>query len=87
MKSVINSEEVKKLVAAAVEKAINECAFQHQANIDDPDTWNAVYVNAQPKLLKLKFEFEFEFENLSGGKPGWIVCQPVIDLINLDKDK
>lgn len=32
MKSVINSEQIKKLVIEAVEKALNECAFQHEAN-------------------------------------------------------
>jgi hypothetical protein len=32
MNSIINSEKVKKRIAEFVDKALNECAFQHNAN-------------------------------------------------------
>ena len=69
MKSNINSDGVKKLISEAVEKAIQECAKQHQYNVD------AHPYNSQPNQLKLTFSFKFDGS-------GEIQCQPVIDLSN-----
>lgn len=78
MKSNINSDQVKKLIIEAVEKALEECAFQHQATADNPDSSNDRYRD-QPSQLKLTFLFRFN--QLSGqGVPGEIWCLPVIDL-------
>jgi hypothetical protein len=77
MKSIINSDKVKKLVAEAVEKALEECAFQHQSNIDNPDNWCKPY---RTPVGKLTLTFSFKFNN------GEIWCQPVINLTDIVGD-
>jgi hypothetical protein len=76
MKSNINSEQVKKLVADAVEKALNQCAYQHDCNLEMGSSSHKI-TNSQPVKLKLTFDF---FWTSDERKIPDMFCQPTIDL-------
>ena len=67
MTSIINSENIKKIVLRAVEKALIECASQHElnglpyngvdGNIYEPSEDMLKFSNNQPTKLKIKLEF------------------------------
>jgi hypothetical protein len=96
MKSIINSEQVKKLVAEAVEKALIECATQHEANAEaymgndcktyQPSEDMLKFANTPPEKLKLTFNFYWSKEDASKGQPTEMFCQPVIDLTGIKND-
>lgn len=90
MKSNIDSEQVKKLVFEAVEKALIECSQQHQYSIDEPgdpmkktDYYNQYKI--QPSQLSMTLMFKFD--RLHKGKPGQMFCQPIIDLTGIKDEE
>jgi hypothetical protein len=95
MKSIINSDEVKKLVADAVEKALIECAAQHEANSEPyvatdgtvhlPEHPLPALVDSQPIKLKLTFNL-FWTQDETDRKVPDMWCQPIIDLTSVIGD-
>lgn len=83
MKSIINSEPIKEIVLKAVEKALSQCAEQHNANIDQYNDidhlgeLDNIYMTTQPIEIQLKLKFIF------GGKNHSITCLPYIDISKL----
>ena len=91
MKSNIDSKRVRKLVNAAVEKALIECASQHQVSLDDPGDLirkkdNFSKYKEQPFQLNLTLTFLFDKTALAPIRNGIIYCQPIIDLIEVKED-
>lgn len=74
MKSIIDQDNIKNIIMKTVEKALKECAIQHNYNIEDNIE---PYSNSQPNKLKLTLEFNFNDE-----KRGCIICQPIVYLCN-----
>jgi hypothetical protein len=72
IKSIINTVQVRKMAIEAVEKALEECAFQHQCHNDTQTGWKA---NAQPELLTIGILFSTA--------SGDIWCMPEIDLSSI----
>ena len=74
MKSIINAPEIKQKILKAVEKALDDCAYQHEyfANNNEAD-----YEQNQPVQLDLKFKFNFSDKD---GLKGKLYCQPIINL-------
>jgi hypothetical protein len=91
--SIINLDSVKEAILAAVEKAIEECAVQHDANLElaqDPshkelhDAYTAKHPfnigNSEPVKLSLKLEFFWPNEPKCT-----LFCNPIVDLENAIK--
>jgi hypothetical protein len=95
MKSNIDSEQVKKIVIETVEKALEECAFQHQVNIEAPDDPNDLQMKTghflkykeQPFELRMTLLFHFGENIKSPNMPGMIYCQPIIDLTGIEGEE
>ena|SRR5271170_1746502 len=68
MKSNINSEQVKRLVYEAVEKALNECAVQHEAYGEPYEGYDSVNLTEQghptPMGLVDRSEGMLKFANI-----------------------
>lgn len=84
MKSAIKSKKVKKLIAKAIDNAVEACAFQHEANGKsyngfEPSAEMKKFANSSPTQVKITLEFYFG-EETHNNKHGILFCQPVIDL-------
>lgn len=90
MKSSIYSDQVKKIIYETVDKALIECASQHDAfsepyegingEIFQPSEHWLKFSESQPKELKLTFLFKWEKQDEK--IPYEMHCAPVIKLPN-----
>lgn len=89
-KSSIRSARLRKLVDRTVDKALEECATQHDLHAESYSSHTGEVIQPTPEMLafaktqpvKLKITFEFTWpddteEKLSGKS---MFCTPVIDL-------
>lgn len=90
MSSIINSDDIKKVVVETVLKALDECARQHDANgqsytADDiayePTSEGLEFANTNPKKLSIKLEF-YVGETTKCN----LFCNPVIYFPNMAKE-
>jgi hypothetical protein len=95
MKSIILSDQMKEIVFKTVEKALIECASQHDAHAEsytgnngemiEPSSQMIEFANSSPDQLKLTFLFRWPLKE-GQTKPVEMHCQPIIDLTNLGKE-